>query len=337
MRNFYLIVFVTIQISTIYASDLTGYFQSDFNISENHSAPSGFRLRRINLIYAKKVLENAKILTDIEFEDGLELGTNGGIGEIKISRGYGELIINKNMEVRAGKFLTPYGIYNEIHDFSASYVPIDPPLFFRKNLFFSNTSSQRAISKYSTGILINFNHKKFHLQGGVANGEQQKEDGSDQNRSPLTLIRMTYEFWDQAWIGMSFQRDKINTSSRPRWENSFAFDLQFEGQQYIFQTEFFQGKKWNRTTGVQSTNYQSVSTLLGHNLNDDFIGYIRYDVFIPDITKSENNTQEYGMGLNYFVNYYTIIKWESYQESLATSWVQKKDYLTHKLSLSIVY
>lgn len=337
MRSLYIILVITLLSSQLHANELTGYFQSDFTTSQDPDQPRDFQLRRINIIYTKKVMDNAKVLVDIEYENGLELAADGGPGEVKISRGYGELKLNSRTKLQIGKFLTPFGIYNEIHDFSASYVPIDPPIFFRKNQFFTGDSSRRAISKYSTGLLLHLKYHKLSIQTGLANGEQLEEDGSDKNRSPLTFMHLTYNFWRQSSLGLSYQKDKINVLNGTKWEESYGLDLQIESQTLLFQAEFFRGKKWNRTVEAQNTTYQSASFLAGHYLSESTIIFARYGVLTPNVETTEYKTEEYGIGVNYYFNYYTILKWESYQELHNTLWIADEKYLTHKLSLAIVF
>lgn len=313
-----------------------GYLQGDYTSSDNPQNNHGFQLRRINLIFNRAVSTKVRAFADIEYEDGAELNGNGGEGEIKISRGFAEFRLGRDLKLAAGKFLTPFGYYNEIHDFSASYIPIDPPKLIYGNNQIFGTNNKRLYSKYSTGLRFLYQKENLSIKTGLANGANQTSSGTDSNKTPMAFFKVEYGFLDNSTISASYIKDKVNTNREPKWEDHGNVALNIELYKYFLISEAGLGNTRNSSSHTESKGYFNQSHLLGMYLGDSYAFYFNYQSLLPDRNESSTLFQHYMLGFNYHYNYFTIIKAEVQQSNIKIL-DQKNDYLTQQLSLSMLF
>lgn len=317
-------------------SNWRGYFQSDYTASDDPNRDTGFQLRRINLIFNRAITKKVRAFADIEYEDGAELSGGSGQGEIKISRGFAEFKLNERFKLAAGKFLTPYGYYNEIHDFSASYIPIDPPsLIYGKNQVFTGGNRKRLITKYSTGLRLNYTKESLTIKTGLANGEDQTSTGTDSNKSPMFFLKSEYRFLDDSSLSFSYIKDKVNTSDLPKWEEHANLTLNIELLKWFFITEVGSGytREVGRTLGQ---SYLNQSYLFGTYMGDAIAAYLNYQALVPERGNGQRLFQNYGLGINYHYNYFVIFKAEIQQNNIKDIGIEES-YYTQQLSLSMLF
>lgn len=313
-----------------------GYFQTDYTSSENPSRDEGFQLRRINLIFNRPISKSARAFADIEYEDGTEISGDGGQGEVKISRGFVEFRLSRDLKLAAGKFLTPYGYYNEIHDFSASYIPIDPPaLIYGKNPIFSGNPSKRLYAKYSTGLRFNYVKNSLTIKSGVANGSEQTNTGTDSNKSPMFFFKSEYKFLDDSTLSLSYIKEKTSSNELPKWEEHGNISINIEFLKWFLISEAGIGYTRLSTSNI-GQSYFNQSHLLGVYLGEAYAAYINYQVLNPDRSNSDNLFQTYSLGFNYHYNIFTIFKAEIQKQNIKTL-NSKYDYLTQQLSISMLF
>ncbi len=91
-----------------------------------------------------------------EFEDGADISysPSNSKGTIKISRGFFEYSFSDVIILSVGKILTPFGMLNEVHDFSITFLPIEMPLPYRAIIPNGANGYARTFSKYSTGASL---------------------------------------------------------------------------------------------------------------------------------------------------------------------------------------
>lgn len=333
-----MIFILLISSGTLWAkSTWRGYFQADYTSSDNPHKNHGFQLRRINLMFNRELSEKIRAFADIEYEDGTAVSAGAGQGEIKISRGFAEFRLSRDLKVAAGKFLTPYGYYNEIHDFSASYTPIDPPiLVYGKTDFFGNNSYQRLFPKYSTGLRFNYKKDNLNMKFGVANGANQNSSGGDANRTPMSFLKMEYSFLDNSTISASYLKDKVNTASNPKWEDHGIISLDIELLNFFMISEVSMGNKRNQSLSNVSTNYLGHSQLLGTYFGDSYSAYLNYQRLAPDRSDKGRYMENYIIGLNYYISIFTVLKAEVEKHEVANG-SQLNNYYTQQVSLSMLF
>ncbi len=313
-----------------------GYFQTDYTTSDNPNKNEGFQLRRINLLFNRPISKKARAFADIEYEDGTELSGSGGQGEVKISRGFVEFRVSRDLKLAAGKFLTPYGYYNEIHDFSASYIPLDPPaVIYGKNQIFQGSQAKRLYSKYSTGLRLNYKKEDLTIKAGVANGSEQTSSGTDANKTPMFFLKTEYNILNDSSVSFSYLRDKTSTSELPKWEKHVNFTLNLEYLKWFLISEAGLGYT-REANSLLGESYFNQSHLIGSYIGDAYAVYVNYQSLLPDRSNSSTQYQNYIFGLNYHYNIFTIFKAEIQKQNLKTL-NSKNDYLTQQISISMLF
>ncbi|MCR9204343.1 MAG: hypothetical protein NXH75_07195 [Halobacteriovoraceae bacterium] len=314
-----------------------GYLQGDYTNTDNPEKSHGFQLRRINLIFNRAVSKTVRAFADIEYEDGAELSGNGGEGEIKISRGFAEFRVSRDLKIAAGKFLTPFGYYNEIHDFSASYIPVDPPsLIYGSNKVFQGNNSKRLHPKYSTGLRFKYTKESLTIKTGVANGGDQTNAGTDANKTPMGYLKTEYKILDNSTISLSYIKEKVNTRELPKWEDHVNSTINIELFKYFLISEFGLGNTRDPQSSSVNQNYLNQSHLVGLYIGDSYALYLNYQQLSPDRDDNRRKFSNYSLGINYLYNYFTILKFEAQQLNKKDINLKEKFY-TQQLSISMIF
>lgn len=84
-----------------------------------------FDQHHFNLLVDVPVSPKLAMKGHIEFEHGLNQGIDSG--NVVLEYAFGEYIVRDWLKLRGGKMLTPWGIYNEIHDATPAYLTVPPP------------------------------------------------------------------------------------------------------------------------------------------------------------------------------------------------------------------
>lgn len=333
----YILLFLIFCSQTFGAKAWNGYLQGDYTNTNNPEKSHGFQLRRINLIFNRAVSKTVRAFADIEYEDGAELSGNGGEGEIKISRGFAEFRVSRDMKVAAGKFLTPFGFYNEIHDFSASYIPIDPPsLIYGSNKVFQGNNTKRLYPKYSTGLRFKYTKESLTIKTGIANGGDQTNAGTDANKTPMGFLKAEYKILDNSTLSLSYIKEKVNTTELPKWEDHLNSTINIELFKYFLISEFGLGNTRDPQSSSVNQNYLNQSHLIGMYIGDSYALYLNYQHLSPDRNDKRRGLSNYSLGINYHYNYFTVFKFETQQLNKKDINLKEKFY-TQQLSVSMIF
>lgn len=127
------------------ASEPEGIFASNAGDPTNGS----FDLRHFNFLMDVKILPELRVKGQIEYDHGPD--TERGLGGIILEYAFGEYTVTDNLTIRAGKTLTPYGIYNELHDATPAFLSVD----ISESIYKSNMQGGFAMfPKWSTGLAV---------------------------------------------------------------------------------------------------------------------------------------------------------------------------------------
>jgi len=300
---------------------LYGYGQVDFSASSRKGSTSGFDQRRINFIGEFFPAEQMRVLTDIEYEGGtnIDAGNSSYSGAVKISRVWLEYTVMPELKIRAGKMLTAFGLYNLIHDASASYFPLEAPIMYSMFSFSPNLKPQRLYSKYHIGIELlgtfdlDDTGSQLEYSVGIGNGRGAKADGTDINNGRSFYSRMIYRpsILSGLQIGSSFYYDRNYEGLggiQNDLEYTYAFDLQYENNSFQFQTEGLITNYKTIDNTRQSTGVWYAQ--LVYNMFDVLSPYINYSAILFDIKNSEHGFSRTNLGINWSVSPYLYLKSE---------------------------
>lgn len=335
-----LLTILIVFINTVHAAhSLYGYAQIDYSNTNDESEATGFQIRRINLINEFQTSQNIRLLADIEYEKGLQMASGEeGQGEILISRGFIEYHFNGTGKIQIGKILTPFGIYNEVHDFSATYLPVDVPQMYQTQKI-GNNDEQRFFPKYLTGITYfgttdPLKNSVFEYSFTLANGDETKE-GLDNNKSTALALRGSYKNMDNDFqFGFSGTREKKNkgiAGALGKFQNTYGIDFQIEGERIIWQLEGL----YSQFEKADGTNQEALfgNSLLGFNFSSVSTLFVEYSHGILNLKTSDVSSREYILGYVKAIQQSLFFKGQisSHKE------YQKRDFYTLKLSTSIAF
>ncbi len=301
--------------------EIYGYGQLDFTTSNRVGAVSGFNQKRLNLIEEFFIDKNIRVLSDVEFEGGEDITVNDptSFGTIKISRAWMEYTVASELKIRGGKMLTPFGLYNLIHDAAASYYPVDPPVMYSDLTLFSNQSPQRLFSKYYVGVEVlgtfdlDKSGSQLEYSVGIGNGRGLNVEGDDLNNNRSISARIMYRpsFLEGMQFGTSFYSDRNYygiAGVTNDLEYAYAIDLQFENNYFHIQAEGLTSS-YLLTTGVRRTTGIGY-VQLGYTLFDVLTPFANYSVVLYDMTGHDYGFSRFNFGLNYAVSPNLFLKTE---------------------------
>lgn len=281
--------------------NILGYAQVDYLSSSSPEAEYGFQIRRFNLIFDENSSSKVRVLGDVEFEDGTDYSSANQKGAVKISRLFWEYQINKKLKLRTGKTLTPFGLYNELHDFSSAYQTIDVPHFYMDQPLRSGQVANRFFSKYSTGISIigefldevkRSNILEYNIF--LSNGRDETSSGTDSDRRSAVGARLIYKFGEAgSWqAGASIYNESviqgIDGVANSR-QQAIGVDLQNEGSIFLFQIEILRFQFEKSISGIAQARWVDDAYVhLGYNISPENTLYFHYE-----LEKLNQNTTEY--------------------------------------------
>ncbi|HXI09673.1 MAG TPA: porin [Thermodesulfobacteriota bacterium] len=222
--------------------DVSGYADAEFIFTGQEDERNRFRIRHLSLFFTKDIQKEWKLFTEIEFEDAPRIESNPASDTVKKSQGtlfveqmYIEYHPATNWDVRAGRYLTPAGIWSIYH--YPPYVPTQTSPLFYKVIF----------PEVSDGILLRNSFSVFdsaldtHLF--VANGSD-NPGSTDRNQNKAVGARVNLGIMNGLSLGASFYGEKDNQDIR---RSSYGAHLLYGYGNFRLQTEF--AFRHNNTSG----------------------------------------------------------------------------------------
>lgn len=321
--------------------EVHGYFDAQFEVDNKDAAGkiSDFDVQRFNIVTIFNMSERATALAEIEYEHGIEHSGGDGVGEINLERGYLQLKLTENHNLLIGKFLTPYGIYNLIHDYSATYLFTKLPFSLYDKHLNAVGKKERDHPKYLAGVQLNGN---FPLPNGnveyyayVANGAGAKPFEEDDNTNKALGLRLRYaDGLERVKIGASFFRGKNGNAAHTLQQllaadlevNAGNFKVQFEGTSNQFDRLGTNGAKTGSPRKALGFYVQGSLSLSGR-----FYPFLRYDRYDPDGNASNDAESDVTAGLNIGVMKDVFLKFENHFRR-----GQSADFASHELFVASI-
>jgi len=190
-----------------------GYASVEYGINDQQAQNSGFRLHHFSLLFSKAIQKDWQLFSEIEFEDAPFIeaihanpnnnGTSTVQGKFLIEQMYIKYHPSVRWDISAGRFLTPFGIWNVYH--YAPYVPTQRRPLMIRSLFpvFSDGLKLRYASNPDFGLI----DSQFYITNGAGNPGR-----LDRNVSKAVggKINIAPTFWQDLNFGASLYRDKDN-------------------------------------------------------------------------------------------------------------------------------
>jgi hypothetical protein len=297
-----------------------GFF--DLELDGTNKNPDDFQYtfdqHHFNVITVYQMSDRWRVLGEIEWEHGVSLEGGGGSGLVALERAWVEYAYTDALRVKAGKFLPPFGIYNQFHDATPTFLSsFLPNAVYGKH---GNTTGgkQRLYAKFGTGVQVLGTFFPGSWQADyyvyLTNGRGPDPGESDNDRNKGVGGRFVVSTPnDVARFGVSYYEDRNGATSSTK-ERSIAADLGFgksgfwlEGEALIPVLETVDD------AGVPNGTFR---TGFGYYVQASYrtsVGltpFGRIDVFDPDVDVADDGDSAVVLGLNFALRSFAYLKTE---------------------------
>lgn len=324
--------------SETHTPTFNGYFTLEYEVSNKN--PFGrrgtFDLHHFNAISKYQVSRKSKVFGEIEWEHGPDFEDDNAVGGIKLERGWYEYAFSSKFKLRGGKFLTPFGNYNILHDATPSFTTTILP----SSLYGKHGSRGRLYSKFSLGVMLNgaFSNDKWEseyslfLVNGRGNNPYEADDNANKGiGASLSILDIDRKVKFTA----TAYRDRNNENGMNTREAAYSGSLRFwlsqlrvegEGALFRLETDTDTDTYFNKIGGYVQFEY---------TIQDKITPVVRLDLFDPDNKIADDLEQVLTIGINLAVAEKTFFKTElhfyEFEDNL------QDDYRMFISSLSVAF
>lgn len=301
--------------------ELRGYVDTEFEVDNKDDAGkrSDFDVHHFNLINTFTISDRVYVLGEIEFEHGSLVKAGGsGTGTVTLERGWIQLELTEHLNLRVGKFLTPYGIYNLTHDNSPTLLFTKLPFSLYDKHPTALGTSDRDFAKFMGGVqvngLLNLSHGEIEYYAYLGNGRGAAEFEKDDNSNKALGLRARYsQMLEKVKIGVSFFRER-NGLDANTLRQIFAADVAIKVADFGFQSEVSLNKfdKLDSTGVVSDTRSALGFYLMGSvPLAKRFTPFARYDRYDTNVDTQNDAESVITLGLNVNLSKNVFLKIEN--------------------------
>lgn len=308
-----------------------------------------FDQHHLTLIWQYRLSDYSLVFCETAYEHGPSLESGGGSGKIYLPKAYYELMRSDALKIRAGKFLPPFGIYNERHDATPTLLPtVLPQSVYGKhpNLSgpFADTLAQkkRAYPRFSTGVWIlgslyhgywEFEYN-LYLTNGRGAGEHQQDGNA--NKGLGSRVVVTFPFGPR--LGLSYYSDQ-NCALADVEQSAMGLDLEYESGDLLLESGFV----WPRferldLDGKPSGGFQDprgAYLMLGYTLAGGVTPFAYYDLYDPDLELDNDQERDLVVGVNHPLSDRAFIKGEVHNVSFEDA--SRESYRNFIMSLTVAF
>jgi hypothetical protein len=187
-----------------------------------------FDADQFNLVFNIHAADRVRVAADLSWEHGA--ATEEPRGNVALEYGFVEYTISNLFKLRAGKMLTPFGVYNEIHTAKPAFLTVkEPPSLNKTERIIKGTF--RYYPRWGAGLALHGDGvaggKNFNYDLLVANGEQTNTNPfeEDDNGFKSVTARFRLEPTDSMRLGWSLYLDK---TTDPAFRKIVSNGLEFE-------------------------------------------------------------------------------------------------------------
>ena len=311
---------------------ISGYADVEYRGSSEPGINEEFRMHHLSLFFSKQFDNNVKFFSEIEYEDTPKFeGKNDGSGDLETASGkiFVEALnfdwnYSQHLNIRAGRFFTPAGIWSEDH-----YPPFvttqERPLHIRK-IFpqLIDGLSLFGSTEFTTNHFFNYT-------AYIGNGESNVSGKKDLNNSKGVGFKGDYNapWLDDFTLGFTLYRDNNDTSNNDAEKFAYGYHLKLRQGNFTLQGEYAK-EELNFVNILEDEISEGYYAQLLYQFEQWGLGY-RYDVF--DKTDIDTNkTIRNSLFINYHLNENFTLKGEYHQDSYGDSMIA--DYNAYILSIT---
>ena len=297
-----------------------GFFDVEAIVSNKDAAGKrwSFDQHHLNFLLNYQLDDRFRVATEIDYEHGPVFSSAEITGKIYVGKAFLEYKYSDALLARIGIFLSPFGIYNERHDATPTFLFTFLPhsVYNKRELSFGVKG--RLFAKQSTGIQVLGN--LFANDWGVkyqiylSNGRGPKESGEDNNTNKGLGWRIVISPpIEELHIGTSFYSDKNGNVYNAR-QTTLGFDFEYDLSDAHIEAEIIIPKLENvDTSGTPNGSFTYVNGyyLLGaYTFFNRLTPFARYEFFDPDLDVNNNGEKITVFGINFAITSSVYLKGE---------------------------
>ncbi|MBF0170273.1 MAG: porin [Nitrospinae bacterium] len=268
-----------------------------------------FRQHHVNFFVDARVRPDLVAKAHIEMEYGAD--TELGYGGIILEYGFIDYALRGDLlRLRAGKLLTPFGFYNEIHDSSPAFLSVSIPWVLYKGSAMGGFS---ALPKWITGLSFTGGydlpkgHHDLNYALYIGNGESVGSNDHYYDDNPNKAVGARVEFVThketfKAALSGYYGDKAVTPEKRAEQHSAAVLSLEYAPGPLNIHGEY----AWAAVAGWrESVWYLMASYRLGK-----LTPYARYQFIDPDDEEGNDTWGAATGGINYLVNSNLIFKAE---------------------------
>lgn len=217
-----------------------GYFDTEVEVSNTDDERNlwTFDQHHLNLITIYKIDNRFRVFSEIEWEHGTSYTDEGRSGAVYVAKSFLEYKHSDALQVWIGKFLSPFGIYNDRYDATPTLLfTILPPAVYGSY----SHSPLRPFAKFSTGLkllgasFIDDWEARYSLYVSNGRGPDPSDRDNNANKGVGGRLVITPPS-GTIHAGLSYYRDR-NGLFRDSRQSSLGFDLEVEAANLYLSSE----------------------------------------------------------------------------------------------------
>jgi hypothetical protein len=294
--------------------DVYGYFDLEARVDNGGGKGEnlGFDQHHYNLILRFGISPRASVLGELEWEHGADMSGGAGLGHAYIARAWIEYTTTEVFGLRAGKFLLPFGIFNELHDATPTFVATNLPASIYGKHAVPGGKPDRLFPKFGAGLWglghVRADDWDLRYDVYVANGRGVSPYEADDNADKGVGARLVVTpLWRDVSFGASFYRERNGAAAGTR-NLGVAAQLQLGSAGWHLAAEITRfnlegASGTGAATDPWVPNGSRRHTLgyyveLGYRVRDLVMPFVRYDAFDPDTGAGGDHELDFVLGLN---------------------------------------
>ena len=291
--------------------EVYGFFDMEAEVSNKDAAGKiwTFDQHHLNIITIYPLDNKFRVFAEVAWEHGPFYSPSEMIGNIYLARAYLEYKYSDAFQLRMGTFLTPFGIYNERHDATPTFISTFVPQSVYGEHELSFMGKGRLFAKHGTGVQVlgtlsaNKWEGKYqlYLSNGMGPSPTERDNNANKGIGGRLIISLPIE---TLRLGASYYTDRNGDANNAR-QNALGFDSEFDYEDIHLETEVLLASLERLDiSGAPSGDFRKISGyyLLGaYTFFDKLTPFARYEWIGDNIDKDGHTHNATTFGINYSI------------------------------------
>ena len=290
-----------------------GYFDLETEFVDTPDQPDvwTFDQHHLNLLTMFEMTPRWRALANIEYEHGPSVEGGDGSGEIAVEEGWIAYRHGPGLEVRAGKILAPFGLYNHVEDRRWLFHFTElPEAVYGKHRPLPGLEKQRLYSKFATGLAVRmqwfFDNSNIEVQAYLSNGRGERPAEADGNANKGAGWRMAVTSESRRWrLGHSLYADR-NGAANDSKQTHVGFDITFAPRDFdsgwVILAEANLSRIDPQIGGTPTVDYRGAYVDVLYKTQSGWIPWVRLGHYDEDRDTVGDSVATYGAGVAYELN-----------------------------------